>query len=388
MRVLLNVLVVLFAIAAGFYQIYLKPLLFTMGYSPNRVITAKGNGHCKTIPELKACEKIILHQPTGVIYLACSTPLSRANWIPAVDRLNASGASTEDYVATYDPSSSKITRLKTANFNDGRGLSLHGMDVVPSSDDSDVLFVYLVNHRLPIGGQSAEKVGADSVIEVFKTTVGGNAMTHINTVESPVIVTPNDVLGSPDGRSFYFTNDHGARVGLSRYLHFLGSKHSSVGYCHLDEGCQYAITSTHASNGIASAPNGTIYVSNSVYGGVTFLERQTDNTLVVTDSVPTDYILDNLAVDADGQLWAAGIPQAKAAFAHMADPSRQSPSIAARISVNTGVNAFYGEKFKVEKVFEDDGKIMTGLTSAAYDSERKNLFMHGITSPQLVVCKI
>jgi len=137
--------------------------------------------------------------------------------------------------------------------------------------------------------------------------------------------------------------------------------------------------------------------------------------LILSFGFCPDYILDNLAVDADGQLWAAGmqetwvylslysrqmtgIPQALAALAHMLNPSLLSPSVAARISINTGPNAFYGEKYKVEKVktsfiedftplpalltsllkvFEDDGKIMSGITSAVYDSKRKKLFMNG-----------
>jgi len=161
-----------------------------------------------------------------------------------------------------------------------------------------------------------------------------------------------------------------------------------VGYCHIDDGCKYAITRTHSSNGIAVAPNGTIYVGDCIYGGVLFLEPQADKTLVVSEIVKTDYPLDNIAVDADGQLWAAGLPQTLTALAHMRNPSLLSPSIAAKISINTGPNAFYGEKYKVEKVFEDDGKIMSGVTSAVYDSRRKKLFMHGVASPQLVVCNI
>jgi len=157
---------------------------------------------------------IVLHQPTGVIYLACSTPYSRSHWLPAIGSLNSTGASDEDYVATYDPATSQVTRLSTPNFNNGRGLSLHGMDVVPSSSDPQELFIYLVNHRVPLGDRSAKQVGADSVIEIFKTTVGGKTLTHIKTVEDSIIICPNDVLGSADGKSFYFTNDHAAKVGL------------------------------------------------------------------------------------------------------------------------------------------------------------------------------
>jgi arylesterase / paraoxonase len=96
-----------------------------------------------------------------------------------------------------------------------------------------------------------------------------------------------------------------------------------------------------------------------------------------------------------------GIPQLLTALAHMRNPSLLSPSNAARISINTGPNSFYGEKYKVEKVmtsftgvlfltlctlltilfkvFEDDGKIMSGITSAVYDSKRKKLFMNGMS---------
>jgi len=160
-----------------------------------------------------ALAEIVLHQPTGVLYLACSTPSSRVAWVPALGRFNATGA-RNDYVATYDPASSQVTRLSLVNFADGRGLSLHGMDVVPSSSDPSVLFVFLVNHRPPPDERSASLVGADSSIEIFKTTIGSDSMTHVRTVEDPIIHTPNDLVGDPDGKSFFFTNDHGEKVGI------------------------------------------------------------------------------------------------------------------------------------------------------------------------------
>lgn len=57
-RITLNILVVSIAIAGGFYQIYVKPLLFTFGYSPTRIIEPRGNEDCKTIPALEACESL------------------------------------------------------------------------------------------------------------------------------------------------------------------------------------------------------------------------------------------------------------------------------------------------------------------------------------------
>lgn len=133
-------------------------------------------------------------------------------------RLNSSGRSEDDYVATYDPKTSRITRLTVTKYASARGLSLHGMDVVPSLSKPSELFVYLVNHRKPLGGKNAAEVGADSSIEIFKTSVGTKVLTHVKTVEDPVILTPNDVVGSPDGKSFHFTNDRGAKTGLVSHV--------------------------------------------------------------------------------------------------------------------------------------------------------------------------
>lgn len=136
--------------------------------------------------------------------------------MPADAVLDAAGRTGADYVATYDPATRRVTRLTVAGRAPPRGLSLHGMDVVPSAADPSELLLYLINHRAPLAG-AAQTVGADSVVEIFRTRVGGTSMTHVRTVEDPaVIVTPNDVVGAADGKSFYFTNDHGSKAGWVR----------------------------------------------------------------------------------------------------------------------------------------------------------------------------
>jgi hypothetical protein len=158
----------------------------------------------------------VLHQPTGILFLACSSPERRARWTPAANQLNSTSLQ-HDYVATYDPSTSFVTRLTVSDYpTASRGLALHGMDVIPSVNNPFELYVYLVNHRPPLDAP-AHRVGADSVIEVFKTTLGSATMTHVRTFDDPaVVVTPNDVVGSSDGKGVFFTNDRVARVGLVR----------------------------------------------------------------------------------------------------------------------------------------------------------------------------
>lgn len=87
------------------------------------------------------------------------------------------------------------------------------MDVVPSSSDPSEVWIYLVNHRPPLVGDPRD-VGADSAIEIFKSTLGSSTMEYVRTVEHPLIVTPNDVTGTPDGKAFWTTNDHETKTSL------------------------------------------------------------------------------------------------------------------------------------------------------------------------------
>ena len=328
----------------------------------------------------------MLHPPSGLLYLACSSPTERQHWLPALEVLQGNKALFDDYIATYDPATGAVTRLTFSGFPTSQGYGSHGLDVVPSAADPKELFIYAVNHRKPIHGQ-AKLVGADSVVEIFKTTVGGNTLTHVRTIESPIINTPNDLVGSPDGKSFYFTNDHGVKTGYvrrtylglpvaylfsqTRYLEFLGLARTSVGYCHVDEGCKIAMDGLHGSNGIARAQNGTVYVANSKSGRIYVLEEQNDHSLVLVDAIAfgafagilrcsvlllnpflgtADRPLDNLSIDADEALWAAGIPDKLGFISAYYDLERVAPSSAIRVTKNVGNEAFFGEKLKVDKV--------------------------------------
>ncbi|KIK58931.1 hypothetical protein GYMLUDRAFT_202201 [Collybiopsis luxurians FD-317 M1] len=337
---------------------------------------------CKRIPELQACEKIVLHQSTGILYLACSNLQSRLRWNPPVELFDVEGKSANDYVATYDPVTSSITRLTLVNF-DG-DLSVHGMDVVPSDIPGEI-YVYMVNHRAPLG-QDPRVVGADSVIEVFKTRVGGKQLHHVRTVADPIILTPNDVVGQPDGKAFYFTNDHSSKVAFARlWDRFFPT--TNIGYCHLDHGCKVAASKFLASNGITRASNDTVYVASTAGGAIAVFQKQTDNSLLLTDTIHIGQALDNLALDSRGNLWVAAFPKPSDTLRQiMKDTSHIAPTAGFQISANTGPDLLHGHGYKVEKIFENNGTIASGSTSVVYDAERELLFMSGITSSHLTVC--
>src|SRR5260370_16781161 len=78
----------------------------------------------------------------------------------------------------------------------------------------------------------------------------------------------------------------GLFIFQTRMLEFLGLAQTSVGYCHVDEGCKIAMDGLPGSNGIARAQNGTVYVANSKFGQIHVLDQQNDHSLVLTHIIP------------------------------------------------------------------------------------------------------
>lgn len=339
--------------------------------------------------------------------------------MPALHSLNASARSHTDFVAVLDPRTGASTRLALAGLADARGLSVHGMDVVPSAADPAELFVYLVNHR-----PAADGTATDPSVEVFRTIHGGRVLEHVRTyADAGVMRSPNDVVGAPDGQSFWFTNDGSHLRGFavrprpsprmrvlfpltlpplssSRSQHaaqiYLGTARGSIGFCSAAGGCRFAAEKIQGANGLARVSDDVFFLGNALRGELRVLERQADDSLVVTDlikhgaSTPfppshfplltfirgagIDMPVDNLSVDKDGAVWAAGEialftpPTALAAEhvpvsripgfpkgldlmrKHFPNPSLPAATTAIRITLNTGRSAFFGEKYKLEKV--------------------------------------
>ncbi|KAJ3909160.1 hypothetical protein F5879DRAFT_1007262 [Lentinula edodes] len=404
MTMIWSVVFSLLAVVIPVIHFYLAPLISSAGFSYTVQNFGLEAGKCSRVEELQACEKIVLHQETGLLYLACSTLANRAKWLPAVDRFES--AVDEDYVATYDPSTSKITRLTLENFDTKKnGLAVLGMDVVPSEKNPNELFVYLINDRPRKDGQDSSIVGADSVVEIFKTVAGGNVLVHLKTVRDSSIIAPNDVAGFSDGKRFYFTNWFNRKTGFALQARTLLTSFSSVGYCHSDHGCKIAVDNLYTANGIAKATNGTVYVASTSGLELKMFEKQDDDSLVFLEGVHCDTPIDNLSIDNEGTVFAAGeypkvpsvvqnvklfsgMPKSLDLWEHTKNSSHPSPVCAWTFSKNTGQGSFYGEKYKVQKIYEDDGSIASGATTVVHDAERGRLFMHGVFSHHLTVCEV
>lgn len=105
--------------------------------------------------------------------------------------------------------------LKTVGYKgvtSAGSLDLHGFDV-EVLDDSRLRF-WMINHRPPVDEKNivldANKLGANSTIEVFEVTRGSSEMLHVRTISNEVIATPNKVAAVGDG-GVLMSNDHNTK---------------------------------------------------------------------------------------------------------------------------------------------------------------------------------
>lgn len=164
------------------------------------------------------CSEIVLHE-SGYLYAACSTPYLRTLWLPSAGNTNKTG-SGKDFLALYDPSSKSTSHMALVRFKPTRdtGLSTLGLDVVTSSEDRSKVWVYAINIRPPFG--DAFMFGPDSVVEIFEGDVGSAKLRHVKTMSHFLLGMPNDIIGSPDGKSFYVTSSPKTR---GPYVSYSGS---------------------------------------------------------------------------------------------------------------------------------------------------------------------
>ncbi|KAG0645489.1 hypothetical protein D0Z07_8533 [Hyphodiscus hymeniophilus] len=386
---LLKVLTASVVLAATFYQTFLKGFIFdSLGYGRVLSPLSTFNVHCEKVDNvgLEACEDMWLHEPSGLLYLACSKSLSRSQWFPPSDKLNASGRFSNDRFAILDtrasgPISERLRWMTTSNYDGNHGdgvLVLHGFDIkADGPSESPKLKILLNNHRPPMDPETgalldATKLGGNSTIEIFEAVLGETTMKHIRTYSDPLIDTPNEVAWVSDD-SFLFTNDHNSKVGFRRGLEVPLSSGGNVGYCDL-EGCRILSSAPQAySNGIIHGTDGLIYVAHSATGDVQVNELQLESSsLKLLDTIKIPYPIDNLAQDSNGDIFVASFPVLHKFLASTESPFDILPPTAAWRISKDGNGAY-----QVDKVLEDDGSVLPAATVVVHDPQTGRMFLGG-----------
>ncbi|KAI9646582.1 hypothetical protein NHQ30_004577 [Ciborinia camelliae] len=405
------------ALIAILYQFLFKRIVFDVAGFGRSISTIDAyNATCERIDNLgiEACEDMWFHHASGYLYMACSDVQSRLQWLPAADRLNASGRGLTDRIAILDtrgsgPLKSRLQWMTTENFfgNNGDGtFNLHGFDI-RSDPKTDILRILLINHRPPIdfiNGDALDpvKLGANSTIELFHSQIGSGSMRHVRTYTNPAIQTPNQVAWVNDD-DFLFTNDHSAKVGFRRHLDILLGG-GSIGYCdaHANH-CKIAHSSgLTGPNGLVTGRDGLIYVPNTLLHEIQIFSLTEEKTLLKLDTLQAPYPIDNMSIDENGDIIAASIPKTYKWVQSLNDQSIQIPAAVVRIRrrgdnfnrmIREGIREGKDlgksyEGYLVEILAEDDGTILSAVTAAVHDVKKGKLYLGGITAPFIMTCEM
>ncbi|OAP56413.1 hypothetical protein AYL99_09592 [Fonsecaea erecta] len=392
-------------LCAVFWQLILRDALFN-GLGLGRTVQpiTEFPYQCHRIsgdPNIQACEDMWLDQKSRTLYLACSDALARKDWLPNIHRLNASGRALHDHVVALDIDSPTETGgyayrvLKMQGFpgvhGDGR-IHLIGMTGTTSADGSDVQ-LWLINAQPSVNPETGDLldnavVGANSTIEVFATTPKSYSMKHVKTYANSQIATPNNVAVMPDG-GFFFTNDHGPhKVGLQHHISsFIGT--GDVSYCTAAGVCKKVASGFKFPNGLHLGSDGLVYVPSAAVGGVTVFKPKPDGSVAKVHKIDLDYPIDNLSEDANGDIFAATLPKSVKTLAAFDDPlnPKSPPATVWRVRRLNRENPDSYE-YELTKIIEDaEGEVLPVMTTVIHDARTGTLFMSGVVSPFITVCK-
>ena len=219
----------------------------------------------------------------------------------------------------------------------------HGISMIKTSDSTDRIFA--INH-----------VESNHYIEIFD--LYGDSLVHIETMNDPSMVSPNDVvaLGSNE---FYFTNDHKFLKGIKRLAEdYLGLRLSNViyfngtSYQEVDAGIAYA-------NGINYDPTrNLLFVASPRDFLVKVYSKNSDGSLRFIENISCGTGVDNIEFDAQGRIWIGSHPSLLHFSSYAAGKRAISPSEILVID-------YRGESdYDVSSIYLEDGTDMSAATVA------------------------
>lgn len=331
------------------------------------------------------------HEPSRQLFLACSDPMSRREWMPNIGRLNASGRGLNDKVIAMKIDHARgrsydYRILKTPSFDGINGDGTLGLvGLTGQIINSKLMRLWLVNTRPSIGpsGELLDnaKLGGNATIELFEMEPAASSMKHVKTFADPQIVTPNNIAPMDDG-GFYFTNDHGLnKMGLlfEATVLFGGS---GVWYCDAHTNCKKVAGGFKFANGLLKAQDGLLYVPSASMGGISVFEIQPDRSLKKLTQIPFSYPIDNLSQDSNGDILIPHFPKMTAMLGMFDNPyGPTGPSAVSRLrKTESG--------YEIEKMIEDKhGEALPGTTTVIHDAKTGRLFLSSVISPFITVCE-
>jgi arylesterase/paraoxonase len=344
----LYVVVIVVAVVGGF----VVQLLYAAGQF--RTLEPHFAGRCTPVAGLLGPEDLTIHPRTGVAYISTT------------DRRSVfEGGPGRGAIYAYDlkAASPRPVNLTPAADEDFRPL---GLSLYLGDDGRDVL--YAINHA-----------GGRPTIEVYDFV--STKLSHREALSDPLLVTPNDLVAVGRDR-LYVTNDHASTGGFARTLEdYLRRSISTVVYY---DGARFSVAASDIRypSGINVSPDGrTLYVA-SVTGGKVLLFRidPESGRLEARGTIEIESGVDNLEVDAAGDLWIGAHPKLLTFVQHAGDASRLSPSQIIRVSAPDS------EAPLVEEVFLSLGDDLSGSSVGAV--WRNRLLIGAVLDDHILDCRM
>jgi arylesterase / paraoxonase len=299
-------------------------------------------GTCTAIPTAPGPEDIAIDEKSGFAFISAMDRRARAAGKPAPsDGLYAMALNGSPHLAKLAGTPSDFHP--------------HGISLVRTPDG--VLTLMAINHRAS---------GANSV-DIFTVTAkdGAVRLTETGSIQGGQLVSPN-AIAAVDGTRFYVTNDHTSATAFGRMLDddFVIPRANVLYF----DGTVFFVVANRLAfpSGAVLSPDGRhLYVTEAYNRRLTrFARNPISGALESVDTLAIPSNLDNLRLDAAGNLWVGSHPKALAMAAWRSDPSKPAPSQIFKVTLAGGIPQ------SATAVYSNLGGEIGGSSVAAVTGER------------------
>ncbi|WP_170829184.1 MULTISPECIES: SMP-30/gluconolactonase/LRE family protein [Pseudoalteromonas] len=312
------------------------------------------SGSCKTVTGVVGAEDITIDATSGLAYISSH---DRRNW--------SSGGG----IYMYQTGSYSKPILMPHDI-DGTFYP-HGISLWKNPNGLDRLFV--VNHP-PSATENKQR--SDSEVIIFE--IKENQLKHVKTLKTDSPFSLNDVAAANDS-SFYATIDRGSLTRFGRMLEAYGRlAMGGIAYGRGDVITRISGNLVYP-NGIQVSRDGKmVYVSESTGKRLlSYTRDEVSGELSLIDEISIDSGLDNIELDADGNLWIGAHPQMYKFLKHSIDQTNRSSSQVLLVNVNNGMS--------VDEIYLNNGSPISGSSVGAPYQE--HLLIGSVYEPFILDCK-